>query len=197
MRSDGAVTHLRRSDRQTIASIRQETHLGAGTVLGRWPAFEHGERHSSALHPFLAFGLRHTAPALQRGFHEIDALVEPVAAEIDVRRLAPDRFDPVVGTDQIAAADLKRIKLELFRQVVDRAFDREGGLRGAVATEAAGRDHIGIDSVAVGLLVRAAIGGERAGKRRGQRLTAVAAIGAGVRHDPDLDRRERAVAARA
>src|SRR5262249_20600934 len=34
---------------------------------------------------------------------------------------------------------------------------------------------------------------ERAGKRRGQRLTAVAAIGAGIRHDPDLDCSQRAV----
>ena len=83
---------------------------------------------------------------------------------------------------------------EHSRQIVHRAFDGEGGLRGAVAAKAAGRHHVGVDGVAIGLLVGAAVGRERAGQRRRQRLAAVAAIGAGVGHDADLDRGQRAVA---
>ena len=79
-------------------------------------------------------------------------------------------------------------------QFVHRAFDGEGRLRRAIAAEAAARHHIGIDRVAVGLLVVAAVDGERAGKRRSQRLAAMPAIGAGVGDDMDLDRRQRAVA---
>ena len=71
------------------------------------------------------------------------------------------------GADHIAAAQLERIEPELFPQI----FDRESGLRGAVAAEAGPRHHVGVDGVAVGL-VRAAIGRER----RCQGLAAVAAI---------------------
>jgi hypothetical protein len=53
---------------------------------------------------------------------------QPIAAEVDIRRVAPDRSDPVVGADHIAAAQLERIEPELFRQIVDRALDREGCL---------------------------------------------------------------------
>src|SRR4029077_6921615 len=69
----------------------------------------------------------------------------------------------------------------------------KGGLRGAVAAKAASGQHVGVDGIAVGLLIRTAIGREWAGQRRCQRFTAVAAISACVGDDPDLDRSERAV----
>ena len=80
-----------------------------------------------------------------------------------------------------------------LRQLVDGAFHGEGRLRGAVAAEAAARDHVGVDGVADALLVRAAIGGERARHRRGQGLAGVVAVGAGVGDHLDVERGERAV----
>src|ERR1700731_5427749 len=127
-------------------------------MLRRRSAFQHGERRTGSLDPLLAFGLRHAAPAFERAFDEVHALVEPVAAEIDIRRLAPNRPDPVVGADHIAAAYLERVEPELLRQIVDRALDGEGRLRGAVAAKAAGGGHVGVDGIAAGFLVRATIG---------------------------------------
>src|SRR6266404_1426829 len=176
-----------------IASISQEPHLGAGTVLGRRPAFQHGERRTRSFRPFLAFRLGRSAPALERALDEVHALVKPVAAEIDVRGVTPDRSDPVIGADHVAAADLEWIDSELFCQIVECALDGEGGLRGTVATKAAARQQVGVNGIAVGLLVRAAIGRERAGECRCQRLAAMAAIGTGVGDNPDLDCRKRAV----
>ena len=72
-----------------------------------------------------------------------------------------------------------------------------GLTRGAVAAQAASRHRFCVDRVAVGLLVRAAIGGKRAAERRRQCLASMAAIGAGIRNDPDLDRDQRPVTARA
>ena len=53
-----------------IASVGQQPHLGAGTVLGRRSAFHHGERAPGSLHPVLAFRPARAAPALERAFHE-------------------------------------------------------------------------------------------------------------------------------
>jgi len=91
----------------------------------------------------------------------------------------------------------ERVEAELPGQLVHCALDGEGGLRRAVAAKTAARHQVGIDGVAVGLLVRAAIGRQRAGKRCCERFAGMAAIGAGVRDDTHCDRGKRAVAARA
>src|SRR5204863_7785742 len=101
-----------------------------------------------------------------------EALVEPVAAETDVRGILPYRLDPIVGPHHVLAADLERIDPEEPGQFVDRALDRKGCLRCAVAAEAAARHHVGVDGVSDRLLVGAAIGRERAAERSAQRLAA-------------------------
>jgi len=120
-------------------------------------------------------------------------LVDPVAAELDVGGVLPDRLDAVGFPHLVDAPDLERVHAQQFGKVVNGAFEGESGLRGAVAAEAAGRHHVGIDRVTIGLLVDAAIGSDRADERRCQRLAAVAGRGAGVGDDVDLHRGERAV----
>ena len=167
----------------------------AAAVLGRRAAIQHRQRDARALRPFIArpaLGCRRQPP--MRLLDEIQTLVEPVAAEIDVGRVLPDRLDPVVGPDHVLAADRERAHPDQPRKVVDRAFDRESRLRRAVAAEAAGRDHVGVDRVADRLLVGAAIRRHRAAERRGERLAGMAAIGAGVGDDVNLDRGQRSVA---
>ena len=102
-------------------------------------------------------------------------------------------FDVVARPHDVLAADLERVDAEDLGQLVHGAFHGEGGLRGAVAAEAAARDHVGIDDAADALLVGAAIGRERARHGGGQGLAGVVAVGAGVGHHLDVERRQRAV----
>ena len=102
-------------------------------------------------------------------------------------------FDVVARPHDVLAADLERVEAEDLGQLVHGAFHGEGGLRGAVAAEAAARDHVGVDDAADALLVGAAIGRERARHGGGQGLAGVVAVGAGVGHHLDVECRERAV----
>ena len=135
------------------------------------------------------------AAAGERLLDEIETLIEPIAAEDDVGRVLPNRLDP---SRPRRIMFLRRISKgsspEQRRKIVHGAFDGEGGLRGAVAAKPAGRNHVGIDGVAIGLLVGAAVGRDWAGQRGCQRLAGVAAIGARVGHDTHLNRGQRAVA---
>ena len=176
-----------------VAAARQQGHLRPGAMLGRRAAFQHRQSHAGAFEPFVAVGLGRTAAACEGGFHQVHALVETVAAEIDVRWILPDGFDPVAGADHVDPADRERIEAELARQLIHRRFHGERRLRRAVAAKAAARNHVGIDREACGLLVRAAIGRERAAERGRQRLAGMAAIGAGVGDHVQLDGGQRAV----
>ena len=82
------------------------------------------------------------------------------------------------------------------RQFVHRALDRENRLRHSVAADRAGRHHVGVNGIAVDLLVRTAIDRDRFAARRVQGFAAVIAVGAGVGNDPQLHRRQSAIAAR-
>ncbi len=125
--------------------------------------------------PFVAVRLRLTPlPLSSAALDDVEALVDAVAAEAR-RRSGSFQIDSMRSVSRTLF--LRRISNGLeassLGQLVHGAFDGEGGLRGAVAAEAAGRDHVGVDGVAVGLLVGAAIGGDRAAERGGQRLAAV------------------------
>ena len=143
--------------------------------------------------PVVAVRLLDAVALLQLLFDDVEALVDAVAAEARVARLLPDRFDVVARPHDVLAPDLERVDAQRTRQLVHGAFHGEGGLRGAVAAEAAARDHVGVDDVADALLVRAAIGRDRARHGSGQGLAGMVAVGAGVRHDLHVERGQRAV----
>src|SRR5262249_33955671 len=112
--------------------------------------------------------------------------VEETSASFEARS-APRSYPTVLA----AAPD--RAHPRQPRQPVDRALDRKRRLRGAVAAEAAGGDHVGVNGIADGLLVGASVTHEWAAQGAGERLAAMAAIGAGVGDDVDLERGQRAV----
>ncbi len=139
-------------------------------------------------------GFGSAASARQRLLDEIEALIDSVAANHHVGRIFPDRLDPVGVVDLVLAPDLEGADAQHPREIVEGAFDGKGRLRGAISAKPAGRNHVGIDGIPVGLLVDATVGGDRAAERGGQRLASVSAIGAGVGHHAHLDCGQRAVA---
>ena len=134
--------------------------------------------------------------ARQRLLDDVETLINSVAAHHHVGRIFPDRFDPVGVADLVLAPDLEGAHAEHPCKIVEGAFDGEGRLRGAISAKPAGRNHVGVDGIPVGLLVDAAVGGDRAAERGGQRLASVSAIGAGVGHHAHLDCGQRAIALR-
>ena len=158
-------------------------------MLGRRPAFQHGQCNTLALGPFRTFGPRDAIALLQLPLDDIKAFTDTAAAEAGVLWLLPDRFDVVARPHHILAPHLERVDVEQSCQLVDRTFHREGGLRGAIAAKPAARCHVGVDGVADALLVRAAIGRDRARHRGCQRFAAMAAVGAGVGEHLHVQRR--------
>jgi hypothetical protein len=70
---------------------------------------------------------------------------------------------------------------------------REGALCDpAIAAKATGRNHVGIDCISKSFLVGTAIGREWATQRGGERLAGMATLGARVRDEVDIDRRQGA-----
>src|SRR5262249_58458139 len=91
--------------------------------------------------------------------------VEETSASFEARS-APRSYPTVL------AADLERAHPKQPRQLVDRALDRKRRLRGAVAAEAAGGGHVGVNGIADGLLVWASVTPELAAHRARQPLPA-------------------------
>src|ERR1700733_6690151 len=194
MRRDRAVPHLGRANGEMIGAVGQKRHLRSGAVLGRGSAFQPGYPHPPPREPLRAIGLFCPAPARQSLLHPVHALIEPIAAVIDIRSLRPDGLDPVALADHVEPPNRKWIEPEKLGQIVNRGFDRERSLRGTIAAKAAGRYDVGVDRVAVGPLVGATVSRDRTAERRSQGLAAMAAVGSGVRDDMYLDRRQRTVA---
>ena len=150
MRGDRAVAHLGRADGEVVACRRAAAPSAAPERCSV------GGPHSSIASAMPVpsaqsspAGLRRAAAAGQRLLDEVEALVEPVAAEVDVGGVLPDRSrSSRPGRTMFLRRIANGSMPEQPRQLVDRAFDGEGGLRGAVAAEAAARDHVGVDRVA-------------------------------------------------
>ena len=90
-----------------------------------------------AFQPVVAggFGL---APAAGEGlFDQIEALIQPVAAEHAIVREGPDAVHGIVLPDHVGAADRERIDSQLAAQLIDGALDGERGLRRAISSESA------------------------------------------------------------
>ena len=152
---------------------------------------------SRAFQPFVAVGLFLAPAACERFFDEIEALVQPIAADHAVVREGQMLCTGSCGLHHVLPPDRERIDAQLAAQFVDRGLDGECGLRRAISPEGAGRHRVRVDRIARPLLVRAAVGGHRGAERRGEDLAAVVAVGAGVGDGVDLHRRQRAVLFRA
>src|SRR3954470_13279694 len=109
-------------------------------MLGGGTRFHHGDRDAGPFQPVIVFGLAQPPAALERLLDEIETLIDAVAAELDVGWVLPDRLDSVGLPYLVDAPDLERVHRQQLGEIVDGAFDGEGGLRGAVAAEAAGRN---------------------------------------------------------
>ena len=133
VRGNRSVPHLGGADREVIAAVGQHRHCRAGAMLGRRAGIEHRHRHAGALHPIIAGGLWLAASRRQTLLDQVEALIEPVAAEGYIGRVFPHRLDPVLGPDHIFAAKFQRAHGKKSRQLVHRGLDSEGRLRGAIA----------------------------------------------------------------
>jgi hypothetical protein len=97
-------------------------------MLGRRSTIQHRQRDAGALHPIIPRGLWVAAAGCQGLLDQVEALVEPVAAETGIGGVFPDRLDPVGGPHHVLAANLEWAHPEQPPQFVDRAFDCERGL---------------------------------------------------------------------
>src|ERR1700676_3946123 len=127
-------------------------------MFGRRAAVEHRDRNSSSFEPLLSDRFINTASRLQRRFHQVKTLIQAIAAEPDVAWIFPNRLDPIVGLDHVHTTNRKRVHSEQFTQLVDRGFDGESRLRGAIASKPPSWDNVGVDREADCFLVRATIG---------------------------------------
>ena len=122
----------------------------------------------------------------------LDALTQPVAADPHVVGAALDRDQRVLGPDHVAGAHRQRIKLQPAGQLIDRGVHGEHRLAQPVSAQCPGRHRVGVDRVGVDLLAGAAIQRDRLAAGVKQDRRAVVAVGAGVGHDPQRDRRQPA-----
>ncbi len=148
VRRGDAVAHLGRADGQVIGAVGESFISAPERCSVGGP---HSSMASATPVPSAQCspsGLATPLPLRQLALDDVEALGDAVAAETGVAGLLPDRFDVVAGPHDVLAPHLDRVDVEQARQLVDGAFDREGRLRGAVAAEAAARDHVGVDGVA-------------------------------------------------
>ena len=112
MRSDRSVPHLGRADGKMIAAVGQQRHLRPRAVLGRRAAFHHRQCNAGALRPVISFGFGSATLRRQGVLDEVEALIEPITAEIDIGGIFPYRLDPIARPDHVLAANLERVDSE-------------------------------------------------------------------------------------
>src|SRR5215472_9757194 len=101
---DGTVAHLRRADGKMEGPVSLHGHLAARAVFGGRTGFGGRVTDTGTFEPIIPLGLRQPAALGQGLLHMIHALVQTVAADIDVRCLLPYGLDPVGGPEHVLAA---------------------------------------------------------------------------------------------
>ena len=92
---------------------------------------------AAAFQPFVAVGFG-LAPAAGEGlFDEIEALIQPVAADHAIVRERPDAVNGIVRPDHVRAPDREGVDPQLAAQFVDGGLDGERGLGRAISPEGA------------------------------------------------------------
>ncbi len=180
-----------------IAAVLPQHRAAFGDVPEGRRGVDHPERNTLPDQPIGGSRRRQSAAALECIIHQRQALIETVAAIFDVVAfLRAGRDHRVAGMHDIALTELDRVHAEPPRQLVHRRFNREIGLRQAVAAEGAARHGVGVDRIAVDLFVVAAIDGEAFAAGVIENGEAVIAVGAGVGDDVHLHGGQVAVAPR-
>jgi hypothetical protein len=188
------VAELGRADSEVVVAVRPDAQPRLGAVLGRRRGVVHRHGHPAAHEPVVTLGRR--VAGGQGLLDQVETLVEPVAAVLNVLRIFAYGNHRVAGANGVAAAELEWIQVQRAGKLVHRRFDGEDRLAEPVAAHGAGRREVGVNRVCVELLVGAPVDGQRRAAGGVQRLAPVVAVGAGVGDDPHLERRQCAVASR-
>ena len=189
----GAVAEFGGADGEFVAAVVPQHHACLRMVTVRRHGVDHAERDALADQPGRAGGVE-TAAARQRVLDQRQALVEAVAAVFDVGLGRTSRDHGVAGLHDVAPAQRDRVHADAAGELVHGRFDREVRLAQAIAAEGAARHRVGIDRIAVDLLVGAAVDADRLAAGVMQHAGAVIAVSPGVGDDPQRDGGQRAVA---
>ena len=100
-----------------IRTVGEQPHLRTGAVFGRWTALQHGQCDALPLQPIVTFRLCLAAPARQCLLYAVHALVETIAAEVNIGWIGPHGFHPMTRSDHIEPSNRKRIEPEYFGQI--------------------------------------------------------------------------------
>ena len=90
---------------------------------------DHGQRRALADEPAVRRIAVGVLPALQRVPHQVEALLQAVAAVVDVVLERSDADARLAGANDIPPPEFDRVHADAARQLVDRGLDREAGLR--------------------------------------------------------------------
>ena len=201
MDSGGAVAELGGPDVGRVRSVRKEPDLGVGKVAARRDGVDHGQRRSLPGDPVRAQVIQPGGPvpfepAGQGVLHQPGALVQPVAAVVDVLfRFGMGGEHVVAFEDHVAAAELQRVHPDPGGELVDAGLDGEDHLAQAVAAERPGGNRVGVDRVGVHLLVGALVHAQGFAAAVEHHADGMVAVGAGVGEHVQLQRRQPAVPA--
>ncbi len=165
LRVPDAIAKLRGSDGEVVGAVGQQRHVRFRTMLGGRSAILRVNGNAAAFPPFVAVrsGL---APAAGEGFFDqVEALIEPIAADHAVVGKGPDAVNRIVRLNHVLAAHRERVDTQLAAQLIDGRLDGERRLGCAIATKGTGGDGVGVDRVTAPLLVLAAVGRDRRPER--------------------------------
>ena len=154
----------RRCRRKARSSRPRQADAAIRVMAARRNGVDHPRRHAATDQPILAESAKRDI--VQARFDEVEALVEPIAAEFDVMRPLSSDASGSPGRTTLTPAERERIHAERARHFVHRQFDGEIGLAQAIAAKRAARHRVGVDGITVDLLVRAAIERHRLRPRR-------------------------------
>jgi len=193
-----AVAELRGADRDLIGSVVAQRRAGVGDVAERRHGIDHAKRDALSGQPIVGRRRRQAAAVVHRAPGQGEALIEAVAAILNIMAfLRPGRDHRIAGAHDIALAKRDRVHADRARQFVHRRLDGEVGLRQAVAAEGATRHRVGVHREGVDLLVVAAINRKTFRACVIDDGEAVVTVGAGIGDDVHLHGRQVAVAPRA
>ena len=193
VRGGGSLTEFHCSHGDLVDTVITQGCPGFGDVFGGRRRLVQRTGHAGSDQPVITES-RIAARTTQVLVHQIDARQRAVLGEKDIVGPVIDRQQRVARPNDVAAPKFQRIQIKGDRQLVHGRLHRECRLGHAVAAQRTAGHGVGVDGVAVELLVRAAV--QRDGATPGeQRLTAVVSIGTGVGDIAELDGGQDAVGA--
>ena len=160
-------------------------------VSERRGGVDHGHRHALADAPTRR--RRQSAGGRHRLLRQVEALIQPVAAELDVIDIAVQAGQRIARTDHVAAAEDVRVDPEPPCQRIDRLLHGEHGLAQPIAPECAAGHGVGVGGRRVHPAVGAAILPQHLAAGMVQHRRRVVAVSAGIGHHVQRQRRQQPV----